>query len=116
MKLDPLIAAADANKPLISKLLAVPALRTRYLGYVRQIADKWLDWNKLGPIAQQYHALIAADVEADTRKLDSTEDFEKGLNEGVSGGGGFGRGTIGIKRFAEERRAYLLSQPELGKP
>jgi hypothetical protein len=115
VKLDPLVAATDTNKPLISKLLAVPALRTRYLGYVRQIADKWLDWNTLGPIAQQYHALIAADVEADTRKLDSMEDFEKGLNEGVSGGG-FGRGTIGIKRFAEERRAYLLSQPELGKP
>ena len=38
---------------------------------------KWLDWNKLGPIAEQYHKLIEADVKADTRKLESYEDFEK---------------------------------------
>src|SRR5438552_13777936 len=64
VKLDPLVAANDPNKPLISKLLAVPSLRTRYLGYVRDIAEKWLDWNKLSPIAQQYHALIAEHVKA----------------------------------------------------
>src|SRR5439155_758338 len=83
VKLDPLVAANDANKPLISKLLAVPSLRARYLAYVRDIAEKWLDWNKLGPIAQQYHALIAEHVKADTRKLDPTEDFEKGLTEDI---------------------------------
>ena len=43
VELDPLLAANDVNKPLISKLLAVPALRARYLGYVRDIAEKWLD-------------------------------------------------------------------------
>ena len=26
-----------------------------YLSYVREIADKWLDWKTLGPIAQKYH-------------------------------------------------------------
>ena len=37
VKLDPLIAATNSSKPLISKLLAVPALRTRYLGYIHDI-------------------------------------------------------------------------------
>ncbi len=116
VELDPLIAAKDENKPLLSKLLAVPALRTRYLGYVREIADKWLDWKKLGPIAEQYHALIADDVKADTRKLYSTEAFEKGLTENVGGGGGFGgRETIGLKNFADQRRAYLLNHAEVKK-
>ena len=41
------------RKPLRSKLLAVPALRARYMTYVQQIAAKWLDWNTLGPLTQQ---------------------------------------------------------------
>ena len=117
VKLDPLIAANDANKPLISKLLAVPALRARYLAYIRDIADKWLDWKTLGPIAEKYHALIADDIKADTRKLDSTEDFEKGLTENIPGRGfgPGGGGTISLKNFADQRRAYLLNYQEAKK-
>lgn len=93
--LDPLVGLDDAGKALRSKLLAVPALREKYLGYVRDIADRWLDWKTLGPVAQKYHALIADDVRADTRKIYSTEAFDTGL-------------TGGLKTFADARRAYLL--------
>jgi hypothetical protein len=114
VKLDPLFAAQDANKPLISKLLAVPALRAKYLAYVRDIAEKWLDWEKLGPMARQHQALIAAEVKADTRKLDSTENFTKGLTEDIagSGRGPFQGGSMGIKNFADQRRAFLLQRQE----
>lgn len=117
VELDPLVAANDPDKPLISRLLAVPALRERYLGYIRDIAETWLDWNKLGPIAEQYHALIADDVKRDTRKLDSTEDFEKGLTEDIQGRGfgPAGRGTISLKNFADQRREYLLHLPAVQK-
>ncbi len=108
-ELDPLAIANDASKPLLSKLLAVPALRTRYLGYVRDLADKWLDWNRLGPIAQQYHDLIAADVKADTRKLDSYEEFENSLlGQAPATGSPAAARTSGLKPFAEQRRAFLL--------
>jgi len=103
VELDPLIAAQDAAKPLISKLLAVPSLRSRYLAYVRQIAERDLDWAVLGPKAERYHQLIASTVAADTRKLDSTEAFENSLLKDE------GR-TIGLKNFADPRRAYLLRQ------
>lgn len=93
--LDPLVGLNDDSKPLRSKLLAVPALRERYLGYVRQIATKWLDWNTLGPLAQRYQALIAEDVRKDTRKLDTFEAFESGVGS--------------LKTFAERRRAFLLN-------
>ena len=96
--LDPLIGLDDATKPLRSKLLAVPALRARYLAYVKQIATKWLDWNTLGPIAQRHQALIGDDVRKDTRKLDSNEAFTAGLET--------------LKAFAEKRRALLLAYPE----
>ena len=110
MALDPLHAAQDATKPLISKLLAVPALRERYLGHVRAIAEKSLDWRTLGPLAERLHTLIAEDVRADTRKLDSTEAFEKSLTQDVAGSGfgPFGGGSMGLKNFADQRRAYLL--------
>lgn len=117
-QLDPLVGLNDASKPLRSKLLAVPALRARYLGYVKDIAERWLDWQKLGPLAEKYHALIADDVKADTRKLDSTEDFEKSLTladapkseERVERfrGPGPGGPALGLKSFADQRRAYLL--------
>jgi hypothetical protein len=92
--LDPLVGLDDAAKPLRSRLLAVPALRERYLGHVRAIATKWLDWNTLGPLATKYQALIAADVKLDTRKLDTYEAFEAGVAD--------------LRSFAEKRRALLL--------
>ena len=97
-QLDPLIGLADQTKPLRSKLLAVPALRARYLGYVREIAGTWLDWNRLGPHVRSYQGLIRDEVKLDTRKLYPTESFEAGLEgEGES-----------LKRFVDERREYLL--------
>jgi spore coat protein CotH len=109
VELDPLHAANDSEKPLISKLLAVPALRERYLGYVHDIAEKWLDWKKLGPIANEYHNLIADDVRSDTRKLYSTDAFLKGIDEDIVGREGpGGGGAIGLKNFADQRRAFLL--------
>lgn len=114
--LDPLVSANDARKPLLSKLLAVPSLRTRYLAYIREIAQKWLDWNKLGPIAQQYQALIAEDVKKDTRKLSSFEAFAKGVTEDTQEEGFRGpHRNLSLKSFVEQRRAYLLTYPEIQK-
>jgi Ca2+-binding EF-hand superfamily protein len=109
VKLDPLAGADDPKKPLISKLLAVPKLRARYLEIVRELTEKWLDWKQIGPIAEKYQALISKEVEADTRKLASTADFHKSLTEDIPGRGGGpgGRGTIGLKSFIDQRGAYL---------
>lgn len=124
VQLDPLIGLDDSTKPLRSKLLAVPEYRARYLAYVRDIATKWLAWERLGPIARQYHDLIADDVKADTRKLDTTEAFLESLEgsaaaatagSGPGGDRGFrgGREKISLKAFAEQRRAYLLANPDV---
>ena len=99
--LDPLIGLDDDTKPLRSKLLAVPALRARYLAYVHNVADQWLDWNRLGPLARTYHDPIAADVKIDTRKLYTNESFDAGLDS--------------LRKFADERRAFLLKAAGPGK-
>jgi hypothetical protein len=97
-ELDPLIGLDDASKPLRSKLLAVPALRARYLGYVREIADTWLDWRTIEPLVRQYQAVIAADIKADTRKLYTTAQFTSAVDQGMSS----------LKSFVDRRRAFLL--------
>ncbi len=79
IEIDPLIGLDDARKPLRSRLLAVPSLKARYLDHVRAIAEKWLDWNTLGPVVAQYRALIEKDVESDTRKLSSLAAFQKAV-------------------------------------
>jgi hypothetical protein len=98
VNLDPLVAVNDPTKPLRSKLLAVPALRARYMGYVRDIAEKWLDWKTLEPLVRQYQALIAEDMKTDTRKIYSFEAFQAGV----------GSGPESLKGFVDRRRAYLL--------
>lgn len=95
-ELDPLVGLDNPTTPLRSKLLAVPALRSRYLRYVRQIAERDLDWKTVGPLVEQYQALIADDVARDTRKLYSTESFRTGV--------------ASLRTFIETRRAYLLEK------
>ena len=94
-ELDPLVGLNDNAKALRSKLLAVPALRAKYLTYVHEISERWLDWNRMGPIAAKYQALIAADVKTDTHKLDSFEAFENDV--------------AALKGFMDKRRAFLAA-------
>jgi hypothetical protein len=96
--LDPLVSVNDPTKPLRSKLLNVPALRARYLGYMREIAEKWLDWRTLEPLVNQYRALLVEEMKVDTRKLYTLEAFQAGI----------GPGPDTLREFVDRRRAYLL--------
>jgi hypothetical protein len=113
-KLDPLVGMDDAKKPLRSKLLAVPALRERYLEKVKIIARDSLDWEKLGPVVAAHRGLIAKDLAADTRKLSTIEEFEKLTANEPSASvpseqpRGFGHGGMVLRSFAGQRRSYLL--------
>jgi hypothetical protein len=96
--LDPLTGIDDPTKPLRSRLLAVPALRERYLDYVQDIAVRYLDWATLGPLTARFQGLIAGEVEADRRKLGSFRNFPAD-----------GTGPDSIRTFAERRREFLLN-------
>lgn len=115
LKLDPLTGLDDPGKPLRSKLLAVPSLRSRYLAKIRTIAQEDLDWSKLGPVVQQYCKLAAEEINADTRKLSRNGEFENLTADqpaSEKGGTGRGHGAIPLRNFADQRRAYLLSVTE----
>jgi spore coat protein CotH len=124
VELDPLIGLDDTRKPLRSKLLAVPALKARYLANVRTIAEKSLDWKKLGPVVADYRKVIEKEVESDTRKLDSFEAFLRATDGAVSAGPPSGgepgrgpsRGGMNLRAFAEQRAKFLLNPPPTKKP
>jgi len=98
VELDPLIGLDDDTKPLRSRLLSVPSLRQKYMGYVREIADKRLDWKWLGPIALDFQKLIVDDVRRDVHKLYGMDDFDAA-----------GPSSESTRTFADGRRAYLLN-------
>lgn len=104
--LSPLATQHDASKPIISRILAVPSLRSKYLGYVREIADKSFDWQALGPVVKQYRDLIADDVARDTRKLFTTDQFLAGTADEPAPGS--------LRNFFDQRRQFLLNWTEPG--
>jgi Ca2+-binding EF-hand superfamily protein len=117
VELDPLIGLDDARKPLRSRLLAVPALKARYLDHVRTIAEKELDWEVLGPVVKRYRSLIEKEVEADTRKLYSLDAFRKAVSETPKAGSApGGKPALSLRQFAEQRRKYLLAHTEAKTP
>ncbi|TWU03428.1 CotH kinase family protein [Neorhodopirellula pilleata] len=114
LELDPMIAAEDSDKPLRSKVLAVPKYREQYLANVRQIAEESLDWNNIGPFVQTQANLIDDAVKTETRKLGSYESFRSAVSSAVikkedeTVQPGRGHGSMNLKEFFDGRRAYLL--------
>lgn len=115
-ELDPLIGLKDASKPLRSKLLAVPALRERYLQHVRTIAEKSLDWKNLGELVAVERGVIEKEIAADTRKLTSLEAFNMATSNEVAAsnnGQTRRREPMILRSFADKRRVYLMAyQPK----
>ncbi len=113
VEVDPFAGASNPEMPLLSKLLAVDSLRERYLSYLYDVAEKWLDWEKLGPLAERYQALISDDMASDTHNLYSLEDFFLGVSGEIASmqyyGGFTSPPPISLKEFVERRRAYLLA-------
>jgi spore coat protein CotH len=109
--LDPLIGLDKERTPLRGRLLAVPSLRKRYLEHVRAIANDWLDWKTLGPVVAGYRALIEKAVAEDTRKLSSLDAFLAAVSDSADvQPAPRGRPSLGLRAFADQRRAYLLGQ------
>jgi hypothetical protein len=96
-ELDPLTGMSDATKPLRSRLLQVPALRERYLTYVRTLAQE-MSWENMGPFVARLRETIAPRIAKDTRKAFTTEAFERDTSPEASGS---------LRQFLEKRSKYL---------
>lgn len=72
---DPFYHADDPNYPLLHKLLAVPAIRQRYLAHYRTILKEVYNPAFLHPVIDAYAALVDSAVKADPRRPVSYEAF-----------------------------------------
>ncbi len=108
--LEPLVGLDRERMPLRSKLLAVPQYHTRYLQYIRIIAEKSLTHKNLSPVIAHYRKLMDAEVKIDTRKISSHEAFTRATiplkeNEGAVSGS--------LNDFIGRRRNFLLAHEEI---
>lgn len=106
--LSPTQYTTTTTRPAFTKTLPLFADWTeRYKSHLRSVVDQTFNPTHLVPLAQQWHAMIAADVAADTKKIYPTTAFTQNLNStvAVSGSGG---GTItGLIPFINSRYTFL---------
>lgn len=97
---DPLQRVDEERAPLCSKVLAVPKWRAQYLDNCRALRDTWLDWDRVGPIVEQWRELVEPIVSKDDKALYGYDAFKEALGQGSDR-------RPGLRRFLEERRAFL---------
>lgn len=114
--LDPLTGLDDARKPLRSKILAVPKFKEQYLRNLKTIAEKSLDWEKLGPVVNGYRNLIEKEIQIDSRKLSSFTEFQRTTSDKYEADtAGRRPSSMNLHAFADQRAKYLLAYPEIQK-
>lgn len=91
--------ANDGDYPLISKLLAVPSLRQRYLAHFRTLMYESLDEAAMDAHIDRIDNLIDSLVQADTKKLYTYSAYTSGVNE--------------LHDYSATRIAFLDNESEL---
>ena len=118
-----LVEDDDGDAVLVEDLLEESAAPFT-VQHVRTLAVQWLDWKNLGPIVARNKALIEKEVEADTRKLESYDEFRKVTADAAPAAEESkqpaaeeagrpvpsGREPMSLRTFADKRRAYLLKK------
>lgn len=97
----PFYNANKVNYPLLNKLLAVPALRQRYLAHMRTIIAEELDTVSFNATMNKYVAMIDTVVQNDSKKIYTYNQF--------------GTEVTVLKNFVNNRRNYLLSNTEVAQ-
>lgn len=90
---DPFYHADDPRYPLLYKLLAVPAIRQRYLAHYRTILREVYNPEFLHPVIDAYAALVDSAVKADPKRPVTYEAFTAAV--------------AGLKAHVTQRSAFL---------
>jgi hypothetical protein len=121
---DPFLMSDTTSRPLIRRLLGVPAFRAAYLAHYRTLSDGALDPAILEARVLAYQALIRESVRTDPNRLYAYEDFDRNVWEDVALAGapgpggqtGRGRPVPGLLKLAAGRHAWLRQHPDLQSP
>lgn len=109
-QMSPLLHETNAMKPMISKLLANPEYKRRYLAHMRTIINENFANNNYITRAQYLQSVIDPEVQSDPYKFYTYPQFQNSISTGVNGG----MGTIpGLSQLMGPRTNWLLQQPQL---
>lgn len=90
---------ANTKYPLLNKLLNVPEYRSRYLAHYRTILNETFTTEKIHKLFDETNALIQDFVFADTKKLNSNNEYTSSVN--------------GLKTYITNRRNFILNIAEI---
>ncbi|MBK9337156.1 MAG: CotH kinase family protein [Lewinellaceae bacterium] len=108
-RLDPLLHADNALKPLVKQLLSDPLYRKIYLSHVRQINDDYFAGGDYEKRAKELQAMIVVPFNDDKNKQYSLEEFQNSLKSTTGN-----RSKIpGIAELMSKRARFLQTHPEL---
>ena len=113
VNLHPNYDITNTDLPVMNLLLNIPEVWERYLAHFQTILDEWIVSAKVTPIVDTWDNLIRAEVQADTKKIYSFNDYLTNLYDDVN------QGQIvfkGLQQFVLDRRTYLQSLPEFNRP
>jgi len=95
---------AGTNRPLLTKLWAVPEYKRLYLRLLARYLREGFDESTFSTRANALATLFRSDYYADTNTLYTMTQFETAINNQVTSGGFT---TYGITQFVRERNSYL---------
>ncbi len=97
--LSPVQGSTGNNRPLLSKLLAIPELRQRYLAHMRTVLEERFNPRYLTPVINHYNRLTVADVITDPKKNFTMTAYTNAL--------------LTLKMYVTNRFKYLTNHVEL---
>lgn len=100
---------ADAAWPLVSKLLAIPTYKRKYLAHYKTILTENISNNNYYTKAQNFQSLIASTVAADVNKFFTTAQFTSNLTTDVASGM---QTAPGLSNLMNGRNTYLVAQTD----
>lgn len=115
-RLDPTYRFTSANRPALRNLMRVPRWRERYMAHMRTMLEDF-SWDDFEDQLLGYRDLIDAAVLADPKKLYTYAQFTSNFFTNTSVNiAGSNVPAPGLKRYVDERRAFLLTHPEIDEP
>lgn len=107
LRIDEPTCGALADKPLVHKLLQVPAWRDQYHAHLRALVEGSFSPDAMAARIEASAALIRPAVAASPVLFYTQAEFEQGLASDVQKGPSL---SIGLQAFVAERGAAVLSQ------